>query len=43
MNFEEIETILNTLTQIKETFKEWKKLGDRNEERTKNKIYCRFI
>ena len=31
MNFEEIETILETLTFIKETIKEWKKLGDRNE------------
>ena len=31
MNFEEIETILSTLTHIKETLKEWKKLGDKNE------------
>ena len=31
MNFDEIETILTTLTFIKETFKEWKKLGDENE------------
>ena len=28
MNFEEIETILETLTHIKETFKEWNKLGE---------------
>ena len=28
MNFEEIETILTTLTYIKETFKEWNKLGE---------------
>ena len=27
MNFEEIETILTTLTFIKETLKEWNKLG----------------
>ena len=27
MNFEEIETILETLTFIKETLKEWNKLG----------------
>ena len=31
MNFKEIETILETLTFIKETLKEWKKLGDKNE------------
>ena len=31
MNIEEIETILETLTFIKETLKEWKKLGDKNE------------
>ena len=31
MNFEEIETILTTLTFIKERFKEWNKLGDKNE------------
>ena len=31
MNFEEIETILTTLTHIKDTLKEWKKLGDKNE------------
>ena len=31
MNFGEIETILTTLTFIKETLKEWKKLGDKNE------------
>ena len=31
MNFEEIETLLETLTFIKETIKEWKKLGDKNE------------
>ena len=31
MNFEEIETILTTLTYIKETLKEWNKLGDKNE------------
>ena len=31
MNFEEIETILTTLTFIKETLKEWNKLGDKNE------------
>ena len=31
MNFEEIETILTTLTFIKETFKEWNKIGDKNE------------
>ena len=30
MNFDEIETILTTLTFIKETFKEWKKLGGKN-------------
>ena len=29
MNFEEIETLLETLTHIKETLKEWKKLGDK--------------
>ena len=29
MNFEEIETILTTLTHIKETLKEWNKLGDK--------------
>lgn len=28
MNFEEIETILSTLTHIKETLKEWNKLGE---------------
>ena len=27
MNFEEIETILTTLTHIKETLKEWNELG----------------
>ena len=27
MNFDEIETILSTLTHIKETLKEWNKLG----------------
>ena len=26
-----IETILTTLTFIKETFKEWNKIGDKNE------------
>ena len=31
MNFDEIETILSTLTFIKETLKEWNKLGDKNE------------
>ena len=31
MNFEEIETLLTTLTFIKETLKEWNKLGDKNE------------
>ena len=31
MNFEEIETILTTLTYIKETLKEWNELGDKNE------------
>ena len=31
MNFEEIETILTTLTFIKETLKEWNKLGYQNE------------
>ena len=31
MNFEEIETLLETLTHIKETLKEWKKLGAKNE------------
>ena len=31
MNFAEIETLLTTLTHIKETLKEWKKLGDKNE------------
>ena len=35
MNFEEIETILSTLTHIKETLKEWNKLdeimGEENE------------
>ena len=31
MNFEEIETLLETLTFIKETIKEWNKLGDKNE------------
>ena len=31
MNFEEIETILTTLTFIKETLKEWNKLGDKKE------------
>ena len=31
MNFVEIETLLETLTFIKETFKEWNKLGDKNE------------
>ena len=31
MNFKEIETILTTLTFIKETLKEWNKLGDQNE------------
>ena len=29
MNFKEIETILETLTHIKETLKEWNKLGDK--------------
>ena len=31
MNFKEIETLLETLTFIKETIKSWKKLGDKNE------------
>ena len=31
MNFEEIETLLTTLTFIKETLKEWNKLGVKNE------------
>ena len=31
MNFEEIETILSTLTHIKETLKELNKLGAKNE------------
>ena len=31
MNFNEIETILETLTHIKETIKEWNKIGDKNE------------
>ena len=31
MNFKEIETILETLTYIKETLKEWNKLGGNNE------------
>ena len=31
MNFKEIETLLETLTFIKETLKEWNKLGDQNE------------
>lgn len=31
MNFDEIETILETLTFIKETLKEWNKLGAKNE------------
>ena len=31
MNFEEIETLLTTLTHIKETLKEWNKLGDKYE------------
>ena len=31
MNFKEIETLLETLTFIKETLKEWNKLGDKNE------------
>ena len=31
MNFEEIETLLTTLTHIKETLKEWNKLGDKND------------
>lgn len=29
MNFDEIETILETLTHIKETIKEWNKIGDK--------------
>ena len=29
MNFDEIETILTTLTHIKETIKEWNKIGDK--------------
>ena len=31
MNFDEIETLLTTLTHIKETLKELNKLGDKNE------------
>ena len=31
MNFEEIETILETLTHIKETLKKWNELGEQNE------------
>ena len=31
MNFDEIETLLTTLTHIKETLKEWNKLGDKND------------
>ena len=31
MNFEEIETLLTTLTFIEETLKEWNKLGAKNE------------
>ena len=31
MKFEEKETILATLTHIKEKIKEWNKLGDKNE------------
>ena len=31
MNFDEIETLLTTLTHIKETLKEWNKLGAKNE------------
>ena len=31
MNFEEIETLLTTLTHIKETLKDWNKLGDKND------------
>ena len=31
MNFKEIETLLETLTFIKETLKEWNKLGEKNE------------
>ena len=31
MNFEEIETLLTTLTHIKETLKEWNKLGAKYE------------
>ena len=31
MNFEEIETLLTTLTFIKETLKSWNKLGGKNE------------
>ena len=31
MNFEEIETLLTTLTFIKETLKEWNKIGGKNE------------
>ena len=34
MNFEEIETILTTLTFIKETFKKWNELGG-NDGKTK--------
>ena len=34
MNFEEIETILTTLTFIKQTFKEWYDLN-----KNKNKIF----
>lgn len=32
MNFDEIETILETLTYIKETLKEWNKLGGKNDQ-----------
>ena len=31
MNFKEIETLLETLTFIKETLEEWNKLGEKNE------------
>ena len=31
MNFEEIETLLTTLTFIKDTLKEWNNIGDKNE------------
>lgn len=31
MNFKEIEILLETLTFIKETLKEWNKLGGKNE------------